>query len=324
MTIRVLVVAVIVISVIGLAVDFHSTLAYPGSDFRNRVVGARLMLDGIDPYFFKWHPGLSERLYNPLDDPTEMTSKLSVPPTVLTLHAAFAGLSYLQQKIIWLVTQWVAFAGTVWIFLKTNGSQRKQILMLAVSFCFANSLFWRLHISSGQVYIIYIFVLAIAWFFLQHRSKPRAMVGGFFAGVAASLRPSFILFFIPFVVRKQYSFLLGGAAGLFSSIAFVYWVAGEVIWKQYILAILQMTGLFGLFTYLSPAERVLPDSAIVYPVFVEGFDWRISSPLERYFADTSFYLPLDILDVPQRERDFNFWAFGDYCWFVCVCCKVLA
>lgn len=299
--VRFLVIVVIVISVVGFAADLHSTLTYPGSDFRNRVVGARLMLDGIDPYLFKWQPGLSERFYDPLDDPTELVSKLSVPPTVLTLHAAFAGLSYLQQKVIWLLVQWAAFIGTVWIFLKTSGSQRKNILILAASFCFANSLFWRLHVSSGQIYVVYTFVLAIAWFFLQHKSKPRTIVSGFFAGVAASLRPSFILFFIPFAVRRQYAFLLGGAAGLLSSVAFSYWVVGDFIWRRYILTISQMTGLVDLSTYLSPSERVLPDPTVVYPVIVEGFDWRVSNPLERYFADTSFYLPLNILHVPNER-----------------------
>lgn len=64
-----LVIAAAVISAVGLAADLHSTLTYPGSDFRNRVVGARLMLGGIDPYLFKWQPGLSERFFDPLDNP---------------------------------------------------------------------------------------------------------------------------------------------------------------------------------------------------------------------------------------------------------------
>ena len=110
-----------------------------------------------------------------------------------------------------------------------------------------------------------------------------------------------MLCFIPFAVRRQYAFLLSGATGLFSSVAFSYWVVGGFIWKQYIVAILKMTGLVDLSAYLSPEERVLPDPAIVYPSIVEGFDWRISNPLERYFADTSFYLPLNTLHVPHER-----------------------
>lgn len=295
-----LVAVAIAITVVGFAADVHSTLSYPGSDLRNRVVGARLMLEGIDPYLFKWQPGLSERFYDPLDNPSELVSKLSVPPTVLTLHGAIAPLSYLHQKIIWLLVQWGALAGTVWIFIRTSAFE-KTPWILAVGFCFASSLFWRFHVSSGQIYIVYAFVLAIAWFFLQQKSRYRCVISGFLAGVAASLRPSFILFSIPFIVQKQYVFLLGGVSGFCSSLAVSYWVVGGFIWKRYILTILQMTGLVDLAAYLSLDEGTLPSLNTVYPKIVEGFDWNVSYPLEHYFADTSFYLPLNVLRVPNER-----------------------
>ena len=122
------------ISVIGFMVDLQNTITYPRTDLRNRIVGARLMLEGIDPYFFKWQPGLSEKFYDPLANPHELLSKLSVPPTVLVLHSAIAGLSYLQQKLIWLIVQWTAMLGTVSIFLKSSNSQLKSTLTLTVSF----------------------------------------------------------------------------------------------------------------------------------------------------------------------------------------------
>ncbi|WP_319419442.1 hypothetical protein [Pleurocapsa sp. FMAR1] len=132
--INLLVIVAIVITIIGFLVDLRNTLIYPGTDLRNRIVGARLMLEGIDPYFFKWHPGLSARFYDPLDISTELLSKVSVPPTVLALHSAIAGLSYLQQKVIWLIVQWAALLGTVLIFLKTSNSQSENNLILVVSF----------------------------------------------------------------------------------------------------------------------------------------------------------------------------------------------
>lgn len=127
-------IAAAIVTIIGFIVDLQSTITYPGTDLRNRVVGARLMLEGIDPYFFKWQPGLSERFYDPLDIPGELLSKLSVPPTVLVLHSVIAGFSYLQQKVIWLIVQWGALLGTVLIFLKSSTSQLKTNLILIVGF----------------------------------------------------------------------------------------------------------------------------------------------------------------------------------------------
>ena len=123
-----------IITIIGFIVDFRNTLAYPGTDLRNRVVGARLMLKGIDPYFFKWQPGLPAKFYDPLDISSELLSKLSVPPTVLVLHSIIAGLSYAQQKVIWLLVQWAALIGTMLIFIRARNSQSKTNLILAVGF----------------------------------------------------------------------------------------------------------------------------------------------------------------------------------------------
>ena len=124
----------LLITAIGFLVDIRNTLNYVGTDLRNRVVGARLIIEGIDPYFFKWVPGLSDRLYDPLDDPSHILSKVSVPPTVLTLHSIMARLPYLQQKVLWLIVQWTAFAGIVSIFVKSNRSRLKRISILIVSF----------------------------------------------------------------------------------------------------------------------------------------------------------------------------------------------
>ena len=131
---HILLLIAVLITAIGFLVDIQNTLTYIGTDLRNRVVGARLIIDGIDPYFFKWVPGFSDRFYDPLDVPSQILSKLSVPPTVLALHSIMARLPYMQQKILWLIVQWAAFAGIVTIFFKSNTSGLKRNLILIVSF----------------------------------------------------------------------------------------------------------------------------------------------------------------------------------------------
>ncbi len=131
---NVLFILALAFTAIALVVDIDSTLTYIGTDLRNRVVAGRLVLQGIDPYFFKWQPSLSERLYDPLDIPGELLSKVSVPPTVIALHSIIAPLSYLQQKVIWLIVQWVAFIATVVIFLKTSDSKLKTNSTIAIGF----------------------------------------------------------------------------------------------------------------------------------------------------------------------------------------------
>ena len=131
---NVLLLLAVLVTAIGFLVDLQNTFSYIGTDLRNRVVGARLIIKGIDPYFFKWVPGLSDRLYDPLDVPSEILSKVSVPPTVLALHSVIARLPYMQQKVLWLIVEWAAFASIVSIFIKSNTSQLKRKLILLVSF----------------------------------------------------------------------------------------------------------------------------------------------------------------------------------------------
>ena len=162
-------------------------------------------------------------------------------------------------------------------------------------------MFWRFHVNSGQIYIVYVFLLSIAWFFLNQPSKFTNIFSGLFVGITVSLRPSFILFFIPFLICQRYSFLLGGLLGLLISISLSFTVASVFIWKKYILTMLKMTGIIDLKTYLPPEARTLPGTDIIYPKMIEGFDPTVRNPLEYYLDNTSLYDVLNALDIPNKR-----------------------
>ena len=284
--IRFLIVFAIALTCISLAIDIYNTLNYPGTDLRNRVVGARLALEGIDPYFFKWHNGLSEIFYDPMDNPEETLSKLSVPPTVIALHMPIAHLSYLQQKIIWLIVQWAVFAGIILIFLQSNTDRAKRYLILALGVIFANSLFWRFHVNSGQIYIVYIGLLSISWLLSQQQFKYKELASGFFAGITASFRPPYILFFIFFLIHRKYSFIAGGIAGFVFAILSSCAITGTFIWRQYILAMTGMTGFVNLNKILDNLPKIDYQN-INYPHIVEGFNFQIRNPLEALLLNNS-------------------------------------
>ena len=179
-------------------------------------------------------------------------------------------------------------------------------------------MFWRFHVNSGQIYIVYVFLLSIAWFFLNQPSKFNNILSGLFVGITVSLRPSFILFFIPFLICQRYSFLLGGCFGLILSVALSCTVASIFIWKKYILTMLGMTGFIDLNTYLPLEARTLPSTDIVYPKMVEGFDSTVRNPLEYYLDNTSLLEVLNALDIPNK-RDVLVIGFVITLVLFCVC-----
>ena len=292
----------VVITALNFVVDIYNTINFPGTDLRNRVVGARLALAGIDPYFFKWHPGLPEIFYDPMDNPEEILSKLSVPPTIIALHSPIAGLTYLQQKLVWLIIQWTTFAGIILIFFNSCKSQTRQNLILIIGFFFANGLFWKFHVNSGQIYIVYVGLLSVSWLFLNQKFKYSQAASGFFAGITASLRPPYILLFPLFLVRRQYLFVAGGIAGILSSILLSIAVTGTFIWRQYVLTMMGMTGFIDLQKIMpKPSAASIAEAANYSPV-VEGIDFQIRNILEEYLlSESSLRGVLVALDMPNKK-----------------------
>ena len=306
------------ITIAGFVADFYSTLTYPGTDLRNRVVGARLIIEGLDPYFFKWNPSFSIRLYDPLDSFSEIVSKVSVPPTVLALHISIAKLDYLTQKIIWLFVQWVTLLGIVLIFWKTSKNNVKQNLVLALSFFFANSVFWRFHINSGQIYVVYIGLLSIAWLLLNKKFKYREITSGFLAGITASLRPPYVLVLWFFLINRRYSFFIGGVVGILFGVFGSVLVTGKLVWQQYVTTMLGMTGFINLEQIFPPLKDRIALIPAVYPQIVEGFNSSVRNPLEgRLLENSALFEVLNAIDLSQKKEILVvsfFIAFSLWCW----------
>lgn len=163
-------------------------------------------------------------------------------------------------------------------------------------------MFWRFHVNSGQIYIVYIFLLSVAWFLLNRPSRFNYIASGFLAGITASFRPSFILLFIPFLICQRYVFLLGGILGLLFSLSLSYAVVGSLIWNKYILAMLGMTGFINFDTYPALKDRIVPNPDIVYPQIVEGFDSLVRNPLEYYLNNTSLFDVLNAIGLSNKRE----------------------
>ncbi|OWY63499.1 hypothetical protein B7486_52795, partial [cyanobacterium TDX16] len=110
----------VIVAILGFLIDWKNTLDSGAVDLRNRVVAARLLIGGIDPYYFKWHPGIADLFLDPIVDPSWPVSRATIPPTVVVLHAAMAKLPYLTQKIVWFALQWGLFLSSLIILTKRD------------------------------------------------------------------------------------------------------------------------------------------------------------------------------------------------------------
>jgi len=119
-------------SAICISFDTVNTLKYGALDLRNRVVGVRVLLDGEDPYFFKWEQETPEEIVDARDFYSNFPmSRLTVPPTILMLHAPFAGVTYKTQQIFWAIMQWILLLMSIIMLSNTTDSIiRKKVIWI--------------------------------------------------------------------------------------------------------------------------------------------------------------------------------------------------
>jgi hypothetical protein len=276
-----------IVAVVGFTVDVANTLKYGGVDLRYKVVGARLLIDGINPYYFKWNEGMSDLFLDPHDDPSWLVSRVTVPPTVLVLHAITAKLSYFNQRIAWLVLQWALFLSTLAIFVRSANSRFKASLILIIGLVFFSGAgFWRFHVERGQIYVLYGFLIACAYWLAQQSFRYSHILSGFLIGVTASLRPPIILMIIPMLIYKQWNLFIGSLIGVASGVLVSFTLADISIWKSYFSSVKIYekvhSGLIKTFT---------PQNGYVNDIYVnrkiEGMS-NLSNFLAMPAPDTSF------------------------------------
>ena len=92
--------------------SLKDSLEYSGVDLRCKVVAARAMLAGLDPYAYEWKPGMSGRLLDPMRRHPG-PSRATYPPTLLLMYAPLAELPYRTQRITWALLEWTALAASL-------------------------------------------------------------------------------------------------------------------------------------------------------------------------------------------------------------------
>src|SRR5580692_10572241 len=116
---------------------FHSVtrdIRYTGlysDDLRNRIVGARLVEDGRDPYTYKWKTGDGIRYYDPKNFDDHHTSVITVSPFFLHLLSPVAGMPFSGISRWWLVLEYLALVVMVTIALRAARDELQKWTVLA-------------------------------------------------------------------------------------------------------------------------------------------------------------------------------------------------
>ena len=220
-----------ILLLVSFCIDFTDAERGGSIDLRNRITGARLLLAGIDPYFYKWHEPEPAEYCDPYNNPMLPVSKTTATPALLLLHVPLAALPYRLGQFLWLFLQWALLLGAAGWWLRICEAEWQRLLLAAFTTGFTYTAAWRLHAERGQSYVLLLFLFALWLAATRRKEGGNQFVAGFLAGLLAALRPPFLLL-APFFLLHRKNQWPGAVVGLLLGIVLPMLWQGN-IWARY-------------------------------------------------------------------------------------------
>lgn len=238
-------------------------------DLRNRIVGARLLKNDKDPYVYLREPNDGDRLTDPYSYPYWYGTRVTVPPTIISLHTFWADQDYVNIVLGWFFVQWILMILSITLLVLASPKHLKSITLVTSMF-FMGSYIFLYNLVPGQIYVLYTFLLSLSVFLMSRaeKSKHFEVLSGITLGFLASIRLPYLLLSIPFLIKKHYSI----AKPL--TYSFVGFLAFSLLtypsqWFSYLLAM----GSASKYHYQNTSAGVRH----FYPDIVEGLPFAINS-----------------------------------------------
>jgi hypothetical protein len=238
-----------------------------GTDLRCRVVGARAMLGGMNPYRLAPDSELPESLRDP-DRPLDpRSSRCTYPPTLLAMYGVFARLPYPMQRSLWFALEWTALLVSILTLATCIANRDIRLAFVAMSLVFAAAApSWRLHVERGHYYVFLVVLMAIA----ARRTIARNgddWLAGVCLGLAVAMRPTLVVALILLWVLNWRRSAIAGVMTAGACVLLTLPMTGIGQWRDYtdVVRGWQNEVVFG------DRSRVPPRSE---NTFVDGVDFR--------------------------------------------------
>lgn len=220
------------VMVFVVASTYRDACTYSPDDLRNRVVGARVMLVGRDPYTFFWQPGMPEELLDPVHDPK--AHRLTVAPPTLLLYSVLAPAPFLTQRFVWFAFEWLAMIASLVLLARSFADWRLRVVfLLGATLLVVATDSWRFHLERGQVYVFQLLALsaAIAW---SRRGQIDSIPAGIALGILALMRPNLLVIAPALLIMRQWRSSSAMLATVGIGVATTYLMLPTSSWQSYL------------------------------------------------------------------------------------------
>lgn len=214
------------------------------SDLRNRIVGARMMKNGLSPYFYICKTGGPIQYENIFTEPDFVVSQSTASPFFHSVFSLVADLPQFQLDIFWMLLEYMALIGcSLLAILSLPQQYRKKALplVLAITVAFTFTTGWRLHIWNGQNYIfIPLLAMGSFYFLTKNENLMNIIIFAIFTAAMVLIRPVAILFYLPlfFYPKNYFKYGLATFLVITAYVLFVYCSpVQKTNWADYFKAI---------------------------------------------------------------------------------------
>ena len=272
------------------------------SDLRNRVVGSRLINDGISPYFYKWKSTDPIRYYDPENFDHLKVSNMTATPFFHQLIHPLAEMPQWKISRWWCAIQYLLFFAMVGMALILSYTNRQKGMVLIFSILFLLTDAWKMNVSNGQCYLFFPFLAMLIYFILQKgRSMIWAPVAGLLSIVLVLTRPNALIFFIPFVfLLKNY-----GRRWLLSFFVPILLLAGWTLgdrgerffWQDYVKSLGEQIKFHQQLDPVTQENERDPELSEWEGIFKDNYVYyhMMSSPIKLYPENGNFFYLVNII-----------------------------
>ena len=233
-----------------------------GCDLRARTVASRLLTSSYSPYFYKWKKSDGSYFLDPNQYSNRTVCGTSVTPAVLYTIYPLSVLPYLEVRRIWTVLLYLLLGGTFFFIMLSHRRQSlfyPSVIIILGLICSNN---WLFNIERGQVYTLYICILAFSYYLFHSKLKRSQFISGFVAGVLILLRPLAAVIGLAFFGISERQWLIGNIMGFVTG-CLLFIAPNPGLWKDYLKAMKAYSD-FSIIDKNIPANVDGPEKAVEF------------------------------------------------------------
>ena len=254
-----------------LVLTLHDMETYPGVDLRAKVVGARLILRGMNPYY--------DYRQEVLPDHLRMLQADTYSPVLLLIYAPLCELDWKVQRAVYFLIDWSALL-LCYVILSRAFPKHASRTALWIGFVllFVADFGFRFHLERGQYYVEVALLTSLVAIALFRRSG--SWPGALPLALLVLVRPTFVICFAGALFLRQFRHATKAIVLCGLLFAASLPIVGLKDWKNYVATVRANQSEMLADAYAQGSQPATSSSKVL-----EGVDFSRSLSGPGYLAD---------------------------------------